>query len=288
MKKKQKKKTKKTPYKKAKEKAWNTFSEFIRKRDCRKTTGSLDRGICCTCEALIAYKGSQPGHFIDGKWVAAQHSNKVDIVNPSTEQVIAQISFASQQDVVDAVSSADHAFQNAWAETTPYQRGVKLNKLADLIEQYAEELAQLESLSTGKLIHISRHLEVAQSIIFLRYFAGWATKIHGQTMQPSIPSTQGEKYTAFTLRQPVGVVAGIVPWNFSLMIGIWKIGSALTTGCSIVLKPSEFASLSLLRLAELAIEAGIPAGVINVVTGKGETGQYHPYSAVPAQRDGRI
>ena len=105
------------------------------------------------------------GHFIDGKWVAAQHSNKVDIVNPSTEQVIAQISIASQQDVVDAVSSADHAFQNAWAETTPYQRGVKLNKLADLIEQYAEELAQLESLSTGKLIHISRHLEVAQSII---------------------------------------------------------------------------------------------------------------------------
>ncbi|MBO9530653.1 MAG: aldehyde dehydrogenase family protein, partial [Acinetobacter oleivorans] len=90
----------------------------------------------------------------------------------------------------------------------------------------------------------------------------------------SIPSMQGEKYTAFTLRQPIGVVAGIVPWNFSLMIGVWKIGSALTTGCTIVLKPSEFASLSLLRLAELAIEAGIPAGVINVVTGKGDTGQY--------------
>lgn len=220
------------------------------------------------------FMARQHGHFIDGKLVAAEHLDKVDIVNPSTEQVVAQISIGSQQDVASAVKSAKHAFQNAWAETTPYERGVKLNKLADLIEQHGEELAQLETLSTGKLINISRHFEVAQSVIFLRYFAGWATKINGQTMQPSIPSMQGEKYTAFTLRQPVGVVAGIVPWNFSLMIGVWKIGSALTTGCTIVLKPSEFASLSLLRLAELAIEAGIPAGVINVVTGKGDTGQY--------------
>ncbi|HHG5270225.1 NAD-dependent phenylacetaldehyde dehydrogenase [Acinetobacter baumannii] len=225
-------------------------------------------------QSVQQFMTRQHGHFIDGKLVAAEHLDKVDIVNPSTEQVVAQISIGSQHDVESAVKSAEHAFQNAWAETTPYERGVKLNKLADLIEQHGEELAQLETLSTGKLINISRHLEVAQSVIFLRYFAGWATKINGQTMQPSIPSMQGEKYTAFTLRQPVGVVAGIVPWNFSLMIGVWKIGSALTTGCTIVLKPSEFASLSLLRLAELAIEAGIPAGVINVVTGKGDTGQY--------------
>lgn len=225
-------------------------------------------------ESVQQFMARQHGHFINGKLVAAELLDKVDIVNPSTEQVVAQISIGSQKEVESAVKSAEHAFQNAWAETTPYERGVKLNKLADLIEQHGEELAQLESLSTGKLINISRHLEVAQSVIFLRYFAGWATKINGQTMQPSIPSMQGEKYTAFTLRQPVGVVAGIVPWNFSLMIGVWKIGSALTTGCTIVLKPSEFASLSLLRLAELAIEAGIPAGVINVVTGKGETGQY--------------
>ncbi|MGJ0135175.1 NAD-dependent phenylacetaldehyde dehydrogenase [Acinetobacter pittii] len=225
-------------------------------------------------ESVQQFMARQHGHFIDGKLVAAELLDKVDIVNPSTEEVVAQISIGSQQDVDSAVKSAEHAFQNAWAETTPYERGVKLNKLADLIEQYGEELAQLETLSTGKLINISRHLEVAQSVIFLRYFAGWATKINGQTMQPSIPSMQGEKYTAFTLRQPIGVVAGIVPWNFSLMIGVWKIGSALTTGCTIVLKPSEFASLSLLRLAELAIEAGIPVGVINVVTGEGETGQY--------------
>ncbi|MEX3013472.1 aldehyde dehydrogenase family protein [Acinetobacter baumannii] len=225
-------------------------------------------------QSVQQFMTRQHGHFIDGKLVAAEHLDKVDIVNPSTEQVVAQISIGSQQDVASAVKSAEHAFQNAWAETTPYERGVKLNKLADLIEQHGEELAQLETLSTGKLINISRHLEVAQSVIFLRYFAGWATKINGQTMQPSIPSMQGEKYTTFTLKATSGCSCRDCALDFSLMIGVWKIGSALTTGCTIVLKPSEFASLSLLRLAELAIEAGIPAGVINVVTGKGDTGQY--------------
>lgn len=222
----------------------------------------------------------QHGHFIDGENQSSVGTERVEIVNPATEQTVASISIGNQVDVEAAVNSAHAAFTGAWAETSPYARGLKLNKLADLIEQHGEELAQLETLTTGKLINLARHLEVAQSVVFLRYFAGWATRINGQTMQPSIPSMQGEKYTAFTLRQPVGVVAGIVPWNFSLMIGVWKIGSALTTGCSIVLKPSEFTSLSLLRLAELAIEAGIPPGVINVVTGKGQTGQFLIESAL--------
>lgn len=225
-------------------------------------------------ESVQQFIARHHGHFIHGECVATETSERIELVNPATEHVIASIATADQQDVEKAVQSAHNAFSNAWANTSPYERGLKLNKLADLVEQHAEELAQLETLTTGKLINLSRHLEVAQSIIFLRYFAGWATKINGQTMQPSIPSMHGEKYSAYTVRQPVGVVAGIVPWNFSLMIGIWKIGSALTTGCTIVLKPSEFTTLSLLRLAELAIEAGIPAGVINVVTGKGETGQY--------------
>lgn len=216
----------------------------------------------------------QHGHFIHGQCTDAESSERVALVNPATEQVIATIAVATEREVDQAVQSAHDAFHHAWADTSPYERGQKLNKLADLVEQHAEELAQLETLTTGKLINLSRHLEVAQTVVFLRYFAGWATKIHGQTMQPSIPSMQGEKYTAYTMRQPIGVVAGIVPWNFSLMIGCWKIGAALTTGCSIVLKPSEFTTLSLLRLAELAIEAGIPAGVINVVTGTGQTGQY--------------
>lgn len=217
----------------------------------------------------------QHGHFIHGQHIKVDDTRtRIELINPATEQPVSSIAIGTKPDVEAAVNSAQDAFLNTWANTSPYERGQKLNKLADLVEQHAEELAQLETLTTGKLINLSRHLEVAQTVVFLRYFAGWATKIHGQTMQPSIPSANGEKYTAYTVRQPVGVVAGIVPWNFSLMIGCWKIGSALTTGCTIVLKPSEFTTLSLLRLAELAIEAGIPAGVINIVTGTGETGQY--------------
>ncbi len=128
-------------------------------------------------------------------------------------------------------------------------------------------------MSSGKSINLSRHIEVGQSAVFLRYFAGWTTKISGQTLTPSMPSTKGEQYTAYTLREPVGVVAAIVPWNFSLMIGVWKLGAALATGCTVILKPSEYTPLSLLRLAELAIEAGIPAGVLNVVNGRGQVGQ---------------
>lgn len=225
-------------------------------------------------ESVQQFIARQHGHFVQGKWITAETSERIELVNPTTEQVIGTIAIAGQKEVEQAVQSAHDAFTQVWANTSPYERGLKLNKLADLIEQHTEELAQLETLTTGKLINLARHLEVAQSVVFLRYFAGWATKIHGQTMQPSIPSMNGEKYTAYTIRQPVGVVAGIVPWNFSLMIGIWKIGSALTTGCTIVLKPSEFAPLTLLRIAELALEAGIPAGVINVVTGKGDTGQH--------------
>lgn len=225
-------------------------------------------------ESVQQFMARQHGHFIHAEHVAAENAECIELINPATEQAVSSIAVGSLKDVEKSVQSAHDAFSNAWANTSPYERGLKLNKLADLVEAHAEELAQLETLTTGKLINLSRHLEVAQTVVFLRYFAGWATKIQGQTMQPSIPSANGEKYTAYTMRQPIGVVAGIVPWNFALMIGVWKIGSALTTGCTIVLKPSEFAALSLLRLAELAVEAGIPAGTINVVTGKGETGQH--------------
>lgn len=214
------------------------------------------------------------GHFINGQPYLDDQEARIDMTNPATEQVIATVADGSESTVALAAQNAQESFKNVWSKVTPYERSLKLNKLADLIEANAEELAQLETLTAGKLITISRHLEVAQTVIFLRHFASHATKIEGKTIQPSLPSMQGEQYTAFTLRQPVGVVAGIVPWNFSLMIAAWKIGSALSTGCTIVLKPSEFTSLSVLRLAELAIEAGIPAGVINVVTGLGKTGQH--------------
>ncbi|MGO3384576.1 aldehyde dehydrogenase family protein [Acinetobacter guillouiae] len=216
----------------------------------------------------------QHGHFIAGKSYIDANEVRIDIINPATELAVASIADASVATVALAAQSAETSFKNVWSKVTPYERSLKLNKLAELVEQNAEELAQLETLSSGKIITIARHLEVAQTAVFLRHFASCATKIEGKTIQPSLPSMQGEQYTAFTIRQPIGVVAGIVPWNFTLMIGAWKIGSALSTGCTIVVKPSEFTSLSLLRLAELAIQAGIPEGVINVVTGAGKTGQY--------------
>lgn len=193
----------------------------------------------------------QHGHFIAGKSYIDANEVRIDIINPATELAVASIADASVATVALAAQSAETSFKNVWSKVTPYERSLKLNKLAELVEQNAEELAQLETLSSGKIITIARHLEVAQTAVFLRHFASCATKIEGKTIQPSLPSMQGEQYTAFTIRQPIGVVAGIVPWNFTLMIGAWKIGSALSTGCTIVVKPSEFTSLSLLRLAAL-------------------------------------
>ncbi|MDH1339313.1 aldehyde dehydrogenase family protein [Ectopseudomonas oleovorans] len=211
-------------------------------------------------------------HFIDGRYCTSASAQRIAIINPANGEAIAQVAAADTADVEAAVGAAHRAFTGSWAATSPYQRGVILNRFADLIEANGEELAQLETLCSGKSIHLSRMFEVGQSAVFLRYYAGWATKINGETMTPSLPSMAGEQYTAFTRREPVGVVAGIVPWNFSVMIGVWKIAAALVTGCTLVLKPSEFTPLTLLRLAELALEAGVPAGALNVLNGNGEVG----------------
>jgi len=223
--------------------------------------------------AVQAFLDREHGHFIDGHYQADAQTPAFAVVDPSTGRDIASVHEASAAEVERAVAGAAAAFKGSWAQTSPYVKGLLLNKLADLIEVNSEELAQLESVCSGKSINLSRGLEIAQSVVFLRYFAGWATKITGETMAPSIPSFAGERYTAYTLREPVGVVAGIVPWNFSVMIGIWKIASALVTGCTVVIKPSEFTPLTLLRIAELAIEAGIPVGVFNVLNGRGTIGQ---------------
>ncbi|MGO3028209.1 aldehyde dehydrogenase family protein [Pseudomonas helleri] len=219
-----------------------------------------------------AFLQRQHAHFIDGAYRSSASDKHVSIINPANGEAIAQVTAANATDVEAAIRAAHCAFKGSWAVTLPYQRGVILNRLADLLEANSEELAQLETLCSGKSIHLSRMLEVGQSAVFLRYYAGWATKINGETMSPSFPSMAGEQYTAFTRREPVGVVAGIVPWNFSLMIGVWKIAAALVTGCTLVLKPSEFTPLTLLRLAELAMDAGVPAGVLNIVNGTGEVG----------------
>ena len=210
--------------------------------------------------------------FIDGGYVQSRSSQTLEVINPATGKVIAQVANANPADIDAAVESAKRGFKQ-WSQATPATRGNVLLKLADLLERHREELAQIETCQSGKIIHISRAFEVDQAAHFLRYYAGWATKISGQTITPSLPSFAGERYTAYTLRQPVGVVVGIVPWNFSTMIAIWKLASALVTGCSIIIKPSEFTPLTILRIAELAIEAGLPAGALNVLTGGGLVGK---------------
>ncbi|MDO6683256.1 MULTISPECIES: aldehyde dehydrogenase family protein [unclassified Oceanobacter] len=221
----------------------------------------------------LAFLERQHGQFIDGSAVApAAGTEVIDITNPATEQVIGQVTSASTDQLNQAVDNAKACFKSTWANFNPYARGQLLNKLADLIEANAEQIAQLETLSSGKSINLSRMFEAQQSAIFLRYYAGWTTKITGDTLQPSFPSMAGEQYSAFTRREPIGVVAAIVPWNFPLMIAVWKLGAALACGCTVVLKPSEFTPLTCLRLAELAKEAGLPDGTLNVINGKGDVG----------------
>jgi phenylacetaldehyde dehydrogenase len=221
---------------------------------------------------VSAFLNRSHGQFINGEMVANSTPETIEVINPATGEAIARIAAAQQADVDKAVASSRKGFK-IWSKTSPAERGNVVHRLADLVEKHSEELAQIETLQSGKIIQMSRSFEVAQAAAFLRYYAGWATKITGETITPSLPSTNGERYTAMTLRQPVGVVVGIVPWNFSIMISVWKFASALVTGCSIIIKPSEFTPLTMLRIAELAVEAGLPAGVLNVLTGNGEVGK---------------
>ncbi|MBV4504167.1 aldehyde dehydrogenase family protein [Pseudomonas sp. BW13M1] len=222
--------------------------------------------------SVSAFLARDHGLYIHGAAVASQSSARITVHNPANGETIAEVAEANLADVERAVESSRQGFAS-WSRTSPAARAAVLFRLADLLEANREELAQLETLQSGKLIGIARAFEVEQAAHFLRYYAGWATKITGQTITPSLPSFAGERYSAFTLREPVGVVVGIVPWNFATMIALWKLASALTTGCSIVLKPSEFTPLTLLRIAELASEAGLPPGALNVLTGGGLVGK---------------
>ncbi len=190
----------------------------------------------------------------------------VTVINPATEEVIARVAEGDAADIDLAVKAARKAFDSgSWRKTDARDRGRMLSKLADLIETNLEELAELETLDNGKPISESRHADLPLVIDCLRYYAGWADKIHGQT----IP-IRGN-YFCYTKREPVGVAGQIIPWNFPMLMVAWKWGPALAAGCTIVLKPAEQTPLSALRLGELALEAGFPAGVINIVPGFGET-----------------
>jgi len=221
---------------------------------------------------VTSFLARQHGHFIDGQATESQ-GERIDIVNPANGKVIASVADAQEAEVNAAVASSQAAFRGAWANTTPAERGNVLLRLADLMIKHREELAQIETSQSGKTIQIARMFEVDQAANFLRYYAGAATRITGETIAPSLPSFNGERYSAFTRREPVGVVVGIVPWNFSIMIAVWKFASALATGCTSIIKASQFTPLTILRIAELAMEAGLPKGALNVVSGSGNAGR---------------
>ncbi len=209
--------------------------------------------------------------FIDGKWMAAASGKTFPTYNPATGEVMAQVAEGDREDIDRAVKAARKAFESdAWSEMSASERGRKIWKLADLIEEHLEEFAQLESLDNGKPLSVARVADVPLAIDLFRYMAGWTTKIEGNTIPISASSKQ-VKYFAYTRREPVGVVGQIIPWNFPLLMASWKLGPALATGCTVVLKPAEQTPLSALLLAELVAEAGFPDGVVNVVPGYGET-----------------
>ncbi len=202
--------------------------------------------------------------FINGEFVPSISGKTFETYNPATEDVLAVVYEAQEEDIDVAVKAARSAFESGpWVEMTTAERAHLIYKLADLIEEHGEELAQLEALDNGKPYQVALDDDIAATVENYRYYAGWATKIIGQTIPIS------KDYLNYTRHEPVGVVGQIIPWNFPLVMSSWKMGAALATGCTIVLKPAEQTPLSLLYTAKLFKEAGFPNGVVNFVPGFG-------------------
>jgi aldehyde dehydrogenase (NAD+) len=218
-------------------------------------------------EAARAFAAGPHRLLIGGERLDASDGSTFQTVDPSTGQAIADVAQAGREDVDRAVKAARTAFDGPWTELPAAQRGLLLLKLADLVEQHADELAELEALDNGKPVKLAKIVDVRMAVEHLRYFAGWPTKIVGETIPVSWPNA-----LCYTRREPVGVCGQIIPWNFPLLMAAWKVAPALAAGCTAVLKPAEQTPLTALRLGELALEAGIPEGVLNVITGAGETG----------------
>jgi phenylacetaldehyde dehydrogenase len=225
-----------------------------------------------THQKVLSFVGAPRKMLIGGKWLEAASGKTFPTYNPATGEVLAHVAEGNSADVDSAVAAARKAFEGGpWRTLTASERGRLIWKLADLLESHLEEFAQLESLDNGKPIGVARAADVPLAVDHFRYMAGWATKIEGTTIPISVPYTPGARYHSYTLREPVGVVAQIIPWNFPLLMAAWKLGPALAAGCTIVLKPAEQTPLSALRLGELICEAGFPDGVVNIVPGYGET-----------------
>ncbi|MBR9909969.1 MAG: aldehyde dehydrogenase family protein [Gammaproteobacteria bacterium] len=207
--------------------------------------------------------------LIGGEWKDSTNQETIELTNPASGQVFTRIASATEEDVDLAVQAAKRTFNSsAWRRMRPLDRGKMLERVAQLIEDNADELATLECIDNGKPKHLAAMVDVPAAAEVFRYMAGWCTKMCGKTLPVS---GDGSHYHAYTLRQPVGVVAAIVPWNYPLAMAAWKVAPALAAGCTMILKPSEITPLTALRLAELVLEAGIPEGALNIVTGYGQT-----------------
>ena len=204
--------------------------------------------------------------LINNRWIPSESGKTFATINPSTGEEICQIAEADAADVEKAVKAARAAFEHGpWRKTLASERGRMLNRLADLIEKHADELAMLESLDNGKPVSVAKAVDVAATVACYRYFAGWTDKVHGKT----IP-IDGD-FFCYTRHEPVGVVGQIIPWNFPMLMQAWKLAPALATGNTVVMKPAEQTPLSALRIGELVVEAGFPEGVLNLLPGFGPT-----------------
>src|SRR5580658_7601649 len=210
--------------------------------------------------------GSFKQMLIDGKWMNAASGKHFESRNPATGELLATLAEGGAEDINRAVAAARRAFEGTWSKFKPFERQQVLLKLADLVERHFDELSSLDTLDMGAPISRTRGTRL-RVLGMLRWYAGQATSIHGETIPNSLP---GEIFS-YTLKEPVGVVGAIIPWNGPLGASVWKIGPALATGCTVILKPAEEAPLTPLRLGELIMEAGVPPGVVNIVPGYGET-----------------
>lgn len=210
--------------------------------------------------------------LIDGEWMDAASGKTFSVFDPATGDTIAQVAEGEAEDINHAVAAARHSFDKGkWRNMSPSQKGQILWHIGDMILDHLDEFAQLESLDNGKPVGVARVADVPLAADLFHYMAGWATKIEGNTIPITVPYAPDGKFFAYTLREPIGVVGQIIPWNFPLLMAAWKLGPALATGNSVVLKPAEQTPLSALLLGELLMQAGVPEGVVNIVTGFGET-----------------
>ncbi len=210
--------------------------------------------------------------LINGEWINSASGKTFDTLDPSSGKPIVQVVEGDSQDIDRAVNAARAAFEDSpWSNMNPTDRESCMRRLADLMTENADVLAELESLDNGKNVAIARAVDIQLATDYIRYMSGWPTKILGNVLPLSVPYAPDAKFLGYTMREPVGVVGQIIPWNFPLLMCAWKLGPALATGCTVVLKPAEETPLTALYMGELVCQAGFPDGVVNIVPGYGHT-----------------